>query len=93
MTLAAPTKPLTRANVDAYLDAHELCAQMGNGRWWRIRRNGKTQTWKRSPDSFRVPIKAGLKSYGDISDAHVFGQFIDPSHVRHIDDVPAAMRT
>lgn len=93
MALATPTKPLTRANVEAYLDKGELCAQMGNGRWWRIRRNGKTQTWKRDATRFRIPIKAGLKAYGDISDDNVYGGFIDPSHVRHVDDIPAHLHT
>lgn len=89
--LDAPTKPLTRANVEAYLDAGQLYVQMANGRWWRIRRNGRTQTWKRDATRFRIPIKAGLKSCGDISDANVLGQYIDPSHIRHVDDIPAHM--
>lgn len=38
------------------------------------RRNGRTQTWKRNPDAFRVPVKAGLRDYGAITDttAHRF---------------------
>ena len=46
----------------------ELWAQMGNGRWWKLRRNGKTQTWKRSPERFRIPVKAGLKSCGEVQE-------------------------
>jgi hypothetical protein len=38
---------------------------MGRGVWWRVRRNGKTQTWKRDPERFRIPLKAGLRSYGE----------------------------
>lgn len=33
----------------------------------RWRRNGKTQVWKTRPDDFRVPIKYGLYSYGEIT--------------------------
>lgn len=31
------------------------------------RRNGRTQTWKREPNAFRVPVKFGLYDYGQIS--------------------------
>lgn len=33
-------------------------------RSWR--RNGATQTWKTRPGEFRVPIKWGLKTYGQL---------------------------
>lgn len=32
------------------------------------RRNGKTQTWKTRPDSFSIPVKFGLYSYGRITE-------------------------
>ena len=32
----------------------------------RVRRNGKTQTWKRKPNEFRIPVKYGLYGYGNI---------------------------
>jgi hypothetical protein len=32
----------------------------------RARRNGRTQTWKRKPGLFRIPIKIGLYEYGQI---------------------------
>ncbi len=40
----------------------------------RFRRNGKTKTWVRSPDEFRIPVKRGLKEYGYITqtNAHEF---------------------
>lgn len=31
------------------------------------RRNGKTQTWVRSPERFEVPVKFGMYSYGHIT--------------------------
>jgi hypothetical protein len=31
------------------------------------RRNGKTKTWVRDQDRFRIPIKRGLKTYGYIT--------------------------
>ena len=33
----------------------------------RVRRNGKTQTWKTRPNDFRIPIKCGLYEYGEIT--------------------------
>lgn len=34
---------------------------------YTARRNGRTQTWKRDPNRWRVPIKRGLYEYGDIT--------------------------
>jgi hypothetical protein len=50
---------LTTNNAELMLDAGLLQAQMHTGKWWSLRRNGKTQRWKRSPQRFRVPCKAG----------------------------------
>lgn len=36
----------------------------------RVRRSGKTQTWKTRPDEFRVPIKYGLYESGEITQAN-----------------------
>ena len=33
----------------------------------RFRRNGKTKTWVRSPEEFRIPVKRGLREYGYIT--------------------------
>ncbi len=32
------------------------------------RRNGQTQTWKRSPDKFSIPVKYGMRSYDRITE-------------------------
>lgn len=42
-----------------------------NGTPLRARRNGKTQTWKTRPEAFRLPIKHGLYTYGDITEANM----------------------
>lgn len=34
----------------------------------RTRRNGATQTWKRSPEKFRIPVKYGLYEYYNITE-------------------------
>ena len=36
----------------------------------RWRRNGRTQTWKTRPDDFRIPVKFGVKDYGQITSAY-----------------------
>lgn len=33
----------------------------------RWRRNGATKTWKTRPEEFRVPIKCGLYSFGELT--------------------------
>lgn len=32
------------------------------------RRNGSTQTWKRDPGRFRIPVKYGIRTYGNLTD-------------------------
>lgn len=41
---------------------------------YRWRRHGRTQTWKTRPTEFRVPVKYGIRSYGQITDinAHAY---------------------
>lgn len=57
---------ITRHNVEELLDAGHIEMAMRNGNWWRIRRNGKTQKWKKDANRIRIPYKAGLKIYGAI---------------------------
>jgi hypothetical protein len=57
---------MSREQIERHLDAGELEVEMSNGRWWAIRRNGMTKTWKRDPQRYEIPVKAGLKSYGTI---------------------------
>ena len=35
-----------------------------------VRRNGKTQTWKRQPGVFRIPCKYGMYEYFDITNGN-----------------------
>jgi hypothetical protein len=46
----------------AFHENHEV-----GGKIYRHRRNGKTQTWVTRPDEFRVPVKYGLRGYGNIT--------------------------
>jgi len=73
--LAALTVPqyITRENVDELLDAHQIEVHMTTGRWWAVRRNGKTRRWKRDASRIYVPIKFGLKFYGVIETSDFCG--------------------
>jgi hypothetical protein len=65
-----------RAEAEQALDAHRLYAEMRSGAYWLCRRNGKTQTWKTMPDQYRMPIKCGLKVYGNVTPETLPGFFV-----------------
>jgi len=65
---------MTRKEADDALDGHRLYAVMSNGRHWLARRNGATKVWKTRPSEYRIPVKAGLRSYGYITDESVLGE-------------------
>jgi hypothetical protein len=51
----------TREELETALDAGKLYVKMNNGKYWRCRRNGKTQLWKTRPNEFRIPVKFGFR--------------------------------
>lgn len=57
----------TREEIEKALDAGTLRVRMTNGNLWSCRRNGKTQTWRLRPGEFRIPVKIGFKTYGQIT--------------------------
>jgi len=65
---------MTRDEANKLLDAGKLYAAVGGGKWWRMRRNGRTITWKRRPDYYEIPIKVGLKNYARFGPSWVEGQ-------------------
>jgi hypothetical protein len=62
---------MTKDEIELALKRGLLAARMANGNAWQLRRNGQTQTWKTRPSEFRIPVKAGLKSYGAITERSV----------------------
>jgi hypothetical protein len=54
---------LSLAEIERHLDAGNIEIAMRSGKWWQVRRNGRTQCWKTRPNEFRIPIKAGLYVY------------------------------
>lgn len=63
----------TRHQIELALSEGRLWALMGNGNYWRLRRNGATQLWKTRPSEFRIPVKAGMKSYGNVTHSDTIG--------------------
>lgn len=59
---------MTREEFEIALDKGRIETKITNGSWWKTRRNGKTQRWKTRPNEFRIPIKYGFKSYGQVTD-------------------------
>lgn len=64
---------ITRANVDALLDAGRLECKMKNGNWWKMRRNGATKRWKTDANRIRIPFKMGMYGYGAIETEDFIG--------------------
>ena len=58
---------MTRNEIETALDQGRVEVQMNSRRWWKVRRNGKTHTWKTRPDEFRIPIKYGFRGHGYIT--------------------------
>ena len=62
---------MKRIEIEKALDSGLIWARMINGNLWRLRRNGATKRWKTMPNQFRIPVKAGLKAYGALTDESV----------------------
>lgn len=57
--------------LNAEVDGGRVYAEMTSGRYWRVRRNGATQLWKRDLNRFRIPVKAGLRGYAAIENGNL----------------------
>ena len=74
---------IRRADIDELLDAGKIYIRMTTGKWWQIRRNGKTRTWKRNANRFAIPCKAGMYEYGTIDESFLqSGGVLAPQHFR-----------
>ena len=62
-------------HVTVELDAGHVWARMNNGRYWKLRRNGAVKLWKRDLFRYRIPVKAGLKVYSEITNQTEIGTF------------------
>ena len=65
---ATTGETITRLNVNELLDRGMIECAMNSGKWWRIRRNGKTRTWKRDAMRIAIPFKYGMYGYGLITE-------------------------
>lgn len=60
--------------VETALAAGQLWAGTRDGRWYEVRRNGKTQLWRTRPTHYRIPAKARLRDYVQITHESVVGR-------------------
>ena len=58
---------MTRNQIEYVLDHGLLYVRMKSGNLWQMRRNGRTQTWKTRPKDYRIPVKAGLRLYSELT--------------------------
>ena len=61
----------TLSDIERALDTSKLLVRTRSGRLWRARRNGATRHWVKTPGKFRIPVKAGLKVYSEITEATI----------------------
>jgi hypothetical protein len=54
---------VNRENAMFAMRFEHVSAKNVDGTPVRAKRNGKTKTWKRRPDLFRIPVKHGLFKY------------------------------
>lgn len=47
----------------------EFRAGQWPGEWYKVRRNGATKRWKRSPEKFIIPCKIGFNGCFSIADS------------------------
>lgn len=81
-SVSAEHNNVTRETVDALLDAGSLEVAMSHGKWWAIRRNGATKRWKRDASRIYVPFKAGMYTYGAITESDFVNGVLNSAHVR-----------
>lgn len=53
----------TREHLEQALARHTVRYQMGPKRFWLVKRNGATKTWKTRPNDWRIPLKVGFRSH------------------------------
>ena len=58
---------MTQHELETALDAGKIYCHVGTRRPWMVRRNGMTQLWKTRPGEFRIPVKIGFRSYGQLT--------------------------
>jgi hypothetical protein len=55
-------------NIEAALRDGRLQVLAANGKWYSVRRNGKTKTWKRDPHRWEIPLKWAFSNHATITD-------------------------
>lgn len=61
---------MTREQIENALDSGRLLIHTYSGKWYKTRRNGRTRTWKRSPQKFCIPIKFAFNACVTIDETY-----------------------
>lgn len=63
---------MTREQFETALDAGtlETLIRGREPKWYRVRRNGQTKTWKRDPERFEIPVKFRFKDCMRVKSEH-----------------------
>src|SRR5882672_534162 len=83
---------IERAEIDNALDTGQIFAQMNDGSYQKMRRNGATRTWKKSPERLVVPFKHGFRGFGRITERHLIDGHLHPDYFRHVSDLVEVKR-
>jgi hypothetical protein len=62
-----------RYEIDAGSIWVRVSSRASAARYWKVRTNGATKLWKRDAWRYRIPVKAGLKVYSEITNETVIG--------------------
>lgn len=63
-----PLKPLDAPYLDNFrTELHHNAYQNSDGTCARYRVNGQMQTWTTRPGEFRLPVKRGMREYGNVT--------------------------
>lgn len=74
---------MTRDELETALDRGRLQIKSVNGgKWYDIRRNGQTKTWKRTPSKVEIPCKVGFKECFRLAGSHNGMEWQWDCHVR-----------
>lgn len=76
---------ITKLQAETCSMFYDATLRNADGSAKRYRANGKTKTWKRDPNRFRVPVKHGMYDYGYIDNDNAHNYLcMDPTSLNDI---------
>jgi hypothetical protein len=70
---------MTREAFETALDRGQLqtCIRGHDTKWYAVRRNGRTRTWKRDPTRFEIPVKYRFRETWRVTADHFNSGAVD----------------